>query len=79
MHVDVETSGGAFGQNFVVERAGLRADVAGLDLRKVLAEALHDAGGAGLVFVAVEHQLSFLLGLCYVGIGREVEHLGRRL
>ena len=79
MHVDVEAAGRALGQNLVVERAGLRAHIAGLDLREVLAEAFHDAGGAGLVLVAIEHELAFLLGLGDVGIGHEVEHLGRRL
>ena len=76
-HVDVETAGRALGQDLVVERAGLRPHIAGLDFREVLAEALHDAGSAGLVLVAVENELTFLFGLRHVGVSHEIEHLGR--
>jgi hypothetical protein len=54
----------------------LRAHVARLDFGKILAEALHDRGGAGLVLVAVENELSLLLRLRHVRIGGEIEHLG---
>ena len=40
--VDVKTAGGAFGQDLVVERAGLRAHITGVDLRKILAESFHE-------------------------------------
>ena len=76
--VDVEAAGGAFGQDLVVERAGLGAHIAGVDLREILAKSLHDAGGAGLVLVTIEHELAFLLGLGDVGIGHEIENFGRR-
>ena len=78
MHVDVEAAGRALGQDLVVERAGLRAHIAGLDLREILAEAFHDAGGAGLVLVAIEDELAFLLGLGDVGVGHEIVHFCRR-
>ena len=75
--VDVETAGGAFGQDLVVERAGLRSHVAGVDLREILAKSFHNAGGAGLVLVTIEHELTFLLGLCHVGVGHEIMNFGR--
>src|SRR5208282_2424034 len=76
-HVHVEPPGAAFGQDLAVQRAGLRAHVAALDFWKILGEGVDDGGGAGLVLVAVEHELAFLLRLAHIGIGVEVEHLGR--
>ena len=75
--VDVEAAGGALGRDLVVQRAGLGPDIARLDLREVLAERLGDRRRPGLVLMAVEDELALLLGLGDVGIGEEVENLGR--
>ena len=75
--VDVESAGGAFGQDLVVKRAGLRSHIAGVDFREILAKPLHDAGGAGLVLMTIEHELTFLLGLCHVGVGHEIMNFCR--
>src|SRR6185369_656283 len=77
-HVDVEAAGRTLRQNLAVERAGLRAHIARLDLREILAEALHDAGGAGLVLVTIKDELAFLLGLGNIGVCLEVQYFGRR-
>src|SRR6185312_13302168 len=50
----------------------------GPDLREVLVEPFDDRRSASLVLMTVENELAFLLSFGYVGIGREVENLGRR-
>jgi hypothetical protein len=75
--IDIETPGRALGQNLGVKRAGLRPHIAGVDLREILAKSLHDAGGAGLVLVTIEYELTFLLGLCHIGVGHEIKNFCR--
>ena len=75
-HVDIETARGALRHDLIVERAGLRAHIAGLDLREVLAEALHDRSGARLVLVAIEHERAFRFRLRDIRVGLEIVDLG---
>src|ERR1700730_3977348 len=77
--INVEAAGSPFGENLVVERSGLRPDVARVDLREVVVETLHDASGARLILMAVEYELAFLLGLRHVRIRQKVEDLRRGL
>src|SRR6266542_3310603 len=59
-----------------VERPGLQAHVAGLDLREVFLEGVEQHTDTGLAVVAVVDDLAFLLGLGDVGEGLEVQYLG---
>jgi hypothetical protein len=66
----------ALGGDLGVERPGLGAHVAGLDLGEVLAEAFEQGRDARLAVVPVVHDLAFLFGLGDILAGLEVEHLG---
>ena len=54
----------------------LQAEILALDLRKVLAERLDDAGAGRLAVMGVVQELAFLLRLGDVGRGLETVHRG---
>ncbi len=75
-HVHVVSPGAALGEDLAVQCASLRADVAALDLGKVLGEGIDDGRSPRLVLMAIENELPLLLHRSHVGVGLEIEHFG---